>query len=78
MTRNLLNILTRPFKAFRQSPWALSSALPSRIDASLLVEEETSPYEPPIFIRRGSVKYLMTGIKLRPSLATEVDRVYGL
>ncbi|KAI2672753.1 hypothetical protein DTO013E5_5509 [Penicillium roqueforti] len=49
MTRNLLNILTRPFKAFRQSPWALSSALPSRIDASLLVEEENSPYYEPAY-----------------------------
>ncbi|KAL5362040.1 kinase-like protein [Aspergillus floccosus] len=29
MTRRLPNILTHPFKAFRQSPWALPSAIPS-------------------------------------------------
>ncbi|KAK9860788.1 hypothetical protein MYU51_006055 [Penicillium brevicompactum] len=47
MTRNLPKILMHPFKAFRQSPWALASALPSRIDPSLLVEEENSPYYDP-------------------------------
>ncbi|CAG7991154.1 unnamed protein product [Penicillium salamii] len=49
MTRNLPNILMHPFKAFRQSPWALSSALPSRIDPSLLIEEENSPYYEPAY-----------------------------
>jgi serine/threonine-protein kinase SRPK3 len=47
MTRNIPNVLTHPFKALRQSPWALSSALPSRIDPSLLIEEENSPYYEP-------------------------------
>ncbi|KAJ6180798.1 hypothetical protein N7519_011259 [Penicillium mononematosum] len=50
MTRNLPNtFFIHPFKAFRQSPWAFSSALPSRIDASLLVEEENSPYYEPAY-----------------------------
>jgi serine/threonine-protein kinase SRPK3 len=49
MTRNLPNILMHPFKAFRQSPWAFSSALPSRIDPSLLIEEENSPYYEPAY-----------------------------
>jgi hypothetical protein len=48
MTRNLLNIIVHPFKAFRQPPWAFPSAIPSRIDPSLLVEEENSPYYEPI------------------------------
>ncbi|PGH05568.1 CMGC/SRPK protein kinase [Blastomyces parvus] len=49
MTRNLPNILMHPFKAFRQSPWAFSSALPPRIDPSLLIEEENSPYYDPAY-----------------------------
>ncbi|KAJ5212784.1 uncharacterized protein N7498_004430 [Penicillium cinerascens] len=44
MTRQLPNILVHPFKAFRQPPWAFPAAIPSRIDPSLLVEEENSPY----------------------------------
>ena len=49
MTRNLRNILMHPLKAFRQSPWPFSSALPSRIDPSLLIEEENSPYYEPAY-----------------------------
>ncbi|KAJ5560908.1 hypothetical protein N7535_009105 [Penicillium sp. DV-2018c] len=44
MARNLYNILVHPLKTLRQSPWALSSALPPLIDPSLPVEEENSPY----------------------------------
>ncbi|CAI7621859.1 unnamed protein product [Penicillium pancosmium] len=44
MTRCLPNIAMRPFRALRQSPWAPPSAIPPRIDASLLVEEEDSPF----------------------------------
>ena len=47
MTRHLPNILVHPFKAFRQPPRVLPSAIPSRIDPSLLVEEENSPYYEP-------------------------------
>lgn len=49
MTRHLRNILMRPVKAFCQSPWGLTSAIPSRIDPSLLVEEENSPYYEPAY-----------------------------
>ncbi|KAI9931153.1 hypothetical protein ASPWEDRAFT_178666 [Aspergillus wentii DTO 134E9] len=44
MTRHLPTILIHPFKAFRQSPWASPPAIPPRINPSLLVEEENSPY----------------------------------
>ncbi|PTU22870.1 hypothetical protein P175DRAFT_0529955 [Aspergillus ochraceoroseus IBT 24754] len=49
MMRHLPKILTHPFKAFRQPPWAFLSAIPSRIDPSLLVEEENSPYYEPAY-----------------------------
>ncbi|RAL12216.1 kinase-like protein [Aspergillus homomorphus CBS 101889] len=43
MTRNF-SILKQPLKVLRHSPWAISTAIPARIDPSLLVEEENSPY----------------------------------
>ncbi|GES66813.1 related to dis1-suppressing protein kinase dsk1 [Aspergillus terreus] len=49
MTRHLPHIFLHPFKAFRQSPWTCPSAIPSRIDPSLLVEEENSPYYEPAY-----------------------------
>ncbi|KAL4809919.1 kinase-like protein [Aspergillus unguis] len=49
MKRNLLKIITNPLKAFRQPPWAHSSITPLRIDPSLLVEEENSPYYDPAY-----------------------------
>ncbi|KAJ5139330.1 uncharacterized protein N7515_004178 [Penicillium bovifimosum] len=59
-----------PFTAFRQSPWAFPSALPSRIDPSLVIEEN-SPYYKSAYCLSG-------GDRFRPSLATEADRVCGL
>ncbi|KAJ5130508.1 uncharacterized protein N7515_006547 [Penicillium bovifimosum] len=49
MMRNLPNIFTHPLKVLRQTPWALSSALPPRIDPSLSIEEENSPYYEPAY-----------------------------
>ena len=49
MTRHLPRIFTQPLKALRQSPWVFLSATPPRIDSSLLVEEENSPYYEPAY-----------------------------
>ncbi|KAL2816807.1 hypothetical protein BDW59DRAFT_153090 [Aspergillus cavernicola] len=74
-----VNLPMHPFRALHQQPWALSSAIPPRIDPSSLVEEENSPYyTPPNFIPRKSVRPFMTGIRLRPILGMEADRRCGL
>lgn len=44
MTRYFPSIVTRPFRALCQSPWVPPSVIPPRIDTSLLVEEEKSPF----------------------------------
>jgi hypothetical protein len=59
MTRHLPNLFMHLFKTFRQSPSAFSSAIPPRIDPSLLVEEENSPYYEPAYFYPARIGELL-------------------
>lgn len=69
ITRKLPNILMYPFKVFRQSPWTFSSAIPSRIDPSLLIEEENSPYYDPAYFYPARIGEILNG---RYQIATKL------
>lgn len=63
------NMILRPFRALRHQPWALSSAIPPRIEPSLLVEEENSPYYDPAYFYPVRIGEIMNG---RYQIATKL------
>ncbi|KAJ5983865.1 hypothetical protein N7481_005964 [Penicillium waksmanii] len=69
MTRYFPNIITRPFRALCQSPWVPPSAIPPRIDTSLLVEEENSPFYKTSYFYPARIGELLNG---RYQIATKL------
>ncbi|CAG8225126.1 unnamed protein product [Penicillium salamii] len=69
ITRHLNKPFTHFLGALRQPSWAISSAIPPRIDASLLVEEENSPYYEPAHLYSARIGEVLNG---RYQIATKL------
>lgn len=69
MPRHISNIFINPLKAFRQSPWTISSAIAPGINPSLLIEEENSPYYEPAYFYPARIGEIMNA---RYQIATKL------